>query len=222
MSTETKTTGETRPDTAGYVYEDLSRLMTLMTGDEKHSFSATSTLDVVWTLYDRVMRFDATKSDDPNRYRFLLSKWHGPMAYYAVLAAKGFLDEEDLQNWALYDSNLGQHPDATLIPGAEIGSGSLGHGLGIGVGMAAALRLKGQPAPRVVCLLGDEGSNYEALSVAGRMGLGRLTAIVIDNQSASRGWPGGIAERFRTEGWSTATVDGRDHDAIEAALTVPH
>ena len=64
-----------------------------MTGDEKHSAAATSTLDVIWTLYDRVLAIDPTRIDDPSRDRFLLSKGHGPMAYFAVLAAKGFLPE---------------------------------------------------------------------------------------------------------------------------------
>ena len=73
-------------DTA-YRYEDLPRLMSLMTGDEKHSSAATSTLDVLWTLYDRVLRVDPTMVDDERRDRFILSKGHGPMAFYAVLAA---------------------------------------------------------------------------------------------------------------------------------------
>ena len=69
-------------------YEDLSGLMTLMTGDEKHELASESTLDVLWVLYDRILRVDPQAPDDPNRDRFLLSKGHGPMAYYAILAAK--------------------------------------------------------------------------------------------------------------------------------------
>ena len=232
MATETRTTKartsttSPAPKEPNYGYGDLPRLITLMTGDEKHSFSATSTLDVLWTLYDRVLRVDAGDPEAAERDRFLLSKGHGPMAFYAVLAAKGFLDEETLASWARYDSILGMHPDGALVPGVEIASGSLGHGLGIAVGMAAGLRLKGMNEPRVFCLLGDaefdEGSNYEALATAARLKLGQLTAIVVDNQSSSHGWPGGIAERFAVEGWSTATVDGRDHDALEAAFTTPH
>src|SRR5580693_1791128 len=70
-------------------YAELPGLMTLMTGDEKHGPSATSTLDVLWVLYDRVLRVSPDTVDDPGRDRFLLSKAHGPAAYYAVLAAKG-------------------------------------------------------------------------------------------------------------------------------------
>jgi transketolase len=75
-------------------YDDLPRLMGLMTGDEKHGPAATSTLDVLWVLYDRVLRVDPERMNDPGRDRFLLSKGHGPMAYYAVLAAKGFVPVE--------------------------------------------------------------------------------------------------------------------------------
>jgi transketolase len=109
----------------------------------------------------------------------------------------------------------------------EISSGSLGHGLGLAVGTVLGLRAQGFLGPRCYVLLGDaeldEGSNHEAIAYAGSTGLDRLTAIVIDNDSASHGWPGGIASRFAVNGWTTATVDGRDHDAIEAglALAVP-
>lgn len=217
---------DTAPHSPGLAYPDLPGLMTLMTGDEKHSTSATSTLDVLWVLYDRVLRVDPGAPDDPDRDRFLLSKGHGPMAYYAVLAAKGFIPIEILPSFAEYDSILGKHPDGVLVPGVEIGSGSLGHGLPIATGVAAGLRAKGSDTPRVFCLIGDgefdEGSNHEAIAVAGRLGLSRLTAITIDNQSNSLGWPGGIAARFAGEGWSTSEVDGHDHEAIETALITPH
>ncbi len=207
-------------------YGDLPRLKTLMTGDEKHEIASESTLDVLWVLYDRVLDVDPQAPDDPNRDRFLLSKGHGPMAYYAVLAAKGFVPMDALPTFGRYDSILGQHPDRSLIPGVEVSSGSLGHGLPMAVGVAAALDLKGIAGPRVFCLVGDaeldEGSNHEAIAVAGRLGMSRLTVCVIDNHSATHGWPGGIEERFRIEGWSSVTVSGRDHDAIEAALSTAH
>lgn len=197
-----------------------------MTGDEKHASSATSTLDVLWVLYDKVLRIDPRQPDDDDRDRFLLSKGHGPMAYYAVLAAKGFIDEQLLPKWARYNSPLGLHPDRTLIPGVEISSGSLGHGLPIAVGMALGLRARAKLDPRIYCLLGDaefdEGSNTEAVVCAARFRLDSLTAIVVDNQSSSLKWPGGIERRFAIEGWSAVTVDGRDRHAVEHALTSPH
>ncbi|MCG0064365.1 MULTISPECIES: transketolase [Streptomyces] len=209
-----------------YGYDDLPRLMGLMTGDEKHGPAATSTLDVLWVLYDRVLRVGPERRDDPARDRFLLSKGHGPMAYYAVLAAKGFVPVDWLPDFGSYDSPLGHHPDRVLVPGAEIGSGSLGHGLPIAVGTALGLRAQGRPDPAVWVLIGDaeldEGSNHEAIAFAGPAGLDRLHTVVIDNSSASHALPGGITARFEAAGWSAVTVDGRDHEALYAAFTAPH
>ena len=206
-------------------YDDLPGLLARMTGDEKHDPAALSTLDVLWVLYDRVLRVGPGRADDPGRDRFLLSKGHGPMALYAVLAAQGFLDPDELSGFARFGSPLGHHPDRTLVPGVEISSGSLGHGLGLAVGTALGLRLSGRAA-RTVVLVGDaeldEGSNAEAVQYAGRAGLDGLTTVVVDNSSATHGWPGGIAARFAVEGWATVDVDGRDHDALHRALTVPH
>jgi transketolase len=187
-------------------YDDLPALLTQLTGDEKHDRSSFSTLDVLWVLYDRVLGRDD---------RFILSKGHGPAAYYAVLAAKGLLPTELLDGFGSFDSPLGHHPDRKLVSGAEFSSGSLGHGLAVAAGSAVTGR-------RVFCLLGDaeleEGSNWEAVQYAGRIGLSSLTAIVIDNDSSTYGWPEGIERRFMLEGWAALRVDGRDHEQLEAAL----
>ncbi|WSJ90989.1 transketolase [Streptomyces sp. NBC_01304] len=200
--------------------------MGLMTGDEKHGPAATSTLDALWVLYDRVLRVTPATAGAPERDRFLLSKGHGPMAYYAVLAAKGFVPVDELPGFGAYDSLLGHHPDRVLVPGAEIGSGSLGHGLPLGVGTALGLRAQGLVEPQVWVLVGDaeldEGSNHEAIAFAGPAGLDRLNVLVIDNASASHARPGGIAARFEAAGWSAVEVDGRDHAALYAAYTTPH
>jgi transketolase len=208
-----------------YGYESLKGFMSLMTGDEKHSDAATSTLDVLWTLYDRILTVDAINPTAPERDRFYLSKGHGPMAYYAVLTAKGFLTPTDLEGFGSYDSILGHHPDRLRVPGVEISSGSLGHGLALAVGAAIGLGID-RSAGRVFCLLGDgeldEGSNHEAIALAGRLGLSRLTAIVIDNNNSLLGWPGGIEKRFEVEGWTSAVVDGRDHNEIERGILDSH
>jgi len=210
----------------GLGYADLAGLVAVMEGDEKHSGAANSTLDVLWVLYDRVLNVTPDSVDDPARDRFLLSKGHGPTSYYAVLAAKGFIDLDLLRGFGEFDSPLGYHPDRSLINGVEIASGSLGHGMGLAVGMVLALDARAQQGARVFCLVGDaeldEGSNNEAIAFAGRRGLERLTVVAIDNQSSTYGWPGGIEQRFAVEGWSAAVCDGRDHDAIERALTTPH
>jgi transketolase len=192
--------------TPTFGYDDLPALLTRLTGDEKHDRSSFSTLDVLWVLYDRVLG-----EDD----RFILSKGHGPAAFYAVLAAKGIVPVEALDGFGSFDSPLGYHPDRNLAPGVEFSSGSLGHGLGVATGVALTGR-------RVWCLVGDgeldEGSNWEAVQYAGRMGLGSLTAVVIDNDSAWLGWPEGIERRFMLEGWMALRIEGGDHEALEAAL----
>src|SRR3954471_13827129 len=193
-----------------------------MTGDEKHSLAALSTLDVIRVLYERVLEVSAATVDDPDRDRFLLSKGHGPMAYYAVLCDRGFFPASWLDGWASFDSPLGHHPDRNLVPGVEISSGSLGHGLPLAVGTALGLRAQGIGA-RVVVLVGDaeldEGSNHEALELAAALALDALTVVVVDNRSSSYTVAGRIAARFATEGWQVRTVDGRDPDALEKALS---
>jgi transketolase len=187
-------------------YDALPALLTRLTGDEKHDRSSFSTLDVLWVLYDRVLG-----EED----RFVLSKGHGPTAYYAVLAAKGLIPTELLDGFGDFESPLGHHPDRVLVPGVEFSSGSLGHGLAVATGRALTGR-------RVYCLVGDaeleEGSNWEAVQYAGRIGLASLTAIVIDNDSSSHGWQEGVERRFMLEGWVARRVDGRDHEQLAAAL----
>jgi len=194
----------------------------MMVGDEKHALSAESTVDVLWVLYDRVLRITPQTVDAPDRDRFLLSKGHGPAAYYDVLSAKGFFPPDWLADAASWESPLGHHPDRLRVPGVEISSGSLGHGLPIGVGVALGLVASGLTEPRVYVLVGDaeldEGSNHEAIAYAGAIGLANLCVIVIDNSSATHGWRGGIGSRFTVNGWSSCDVDGRNHDAIEAGL----
>ncbi|HKH88439.1 MAG TPA: transketolase [Acidimicrobiales bacterium] len=213
-------------------YEALPELLSLMSGDEKHDPAALSTLDTIWVLYDRVLDISPERVDDPARDRFLLSKGHGPQAYYAVLAAKGYVGAGELATFGAFESPFGYHPDRLLIPGVEISSGSLGHGLAIAVGLALGLGIRSGgtggeavATPRVFCLLGDaeldEGSNHEAIALAGRLGLDRLTAVVIDNDSSSYGWPGGVEQRFAGEGWDWRRTMSRDHSALAEALGAP-
>jgi len=207
-------------------FADLPGLMEEMSGDEKHDHSAASTLDVLWVLYDQVLRISPDSVADDDRDRFLLSKGHAPKAFYAVLAAKGFIDLAELPGFGTFGSILGHHPDRNLITGVEIASGSLGHGLPIGVGVALGLRARGEQTSRVFVLVGDgeldEGSNHEAIAFAGAVGLDRLTVIAVDNSSSTYGWSGGVETRFSREGWSAARVNGRDHQALAQALSAAH
>jgi transketolase len=201
--------------------ERIRALMALTTGDEKHEESSTSTLDAIWVLYDRVLRVRPEEPDWEERDRFVLSKGHGPAAFYAVLADKGFFPTEELASFLAYEGRLGSHPDRTLVPGVEASTGSLGHGLPMSIGVALALRAKGLTEPRVVVLCGDaelnEGSNWEAIMLASHLRLSNLTLLVIDNHSstiAMAPWE----ERLGSFGWATEVVNGRDHDGLERAL----
>jgi transketolase len=202
---------------------DLSRiyqLMTLATGDEKHSPSAHSTLDILWVLYDRVLRYDAQHPRSEERDRFVLSKGHGPLAYYAILVDKGFFPASELSKFLQWDGMLGGHPDRNQVPGVETSTGSLGHGLAMATGMAVGLRAK-QSKRRVFALLGDaecnEGSVWEAALLAGNRQLPHLTCIVVNNHSGSQPM-GDIASKFAAFGWATTNIDGRDHQQIYQAL----
>ena len=147
--------------------------------------------------------------------------------YYAVLAAKGFIPADWLDDLAGPDSRLGHHPDRTADPrrrdrlrlARPRARTRRRH-------RARACAPRACSTPRVYVLLGDaeldEGSNHEAIAYAGATGLDNLTAIVVDNQSATHGWPGGIASRFTVNGWTAATVDGRDHDALSSAALTGH
>ena len=95
---------------------DIDQLLTRMTGDEKHARAAFSTLDVIQVLYERILDVSPETVDDPRRDRFLLSKGHGPMAYYAVLCDRGFFPASWLDTWGSFDSPLGHHPDRNLVP----------------------------------------------------------------------------------------------------------
>lgn len=207
--------------------DGLTRVRALIaraTGDEKHEESSTSTLDALWVLYDRVLRIDPARPDAEDRDRFILSKGHGPVALYAILAEKGFFPASWLDSFMDHGGRLGSHPDRTLIPGIEASTGSLGHGLPIAVGVAQALRAKGLTEPRVVVLCGDaelnEGSNWEAMALAAHLGLTKLTLLVVDNHSSSYA-PASWTGRIGSFGWSVREVDGHDHDAMALAFAGP-
>lgn len=201
----------------------VREMMDIVRGDAKHVEAAASTADALWVLYDRILCLspDAGRERD----RFYLSKGHGPMAYYAILALKELIDPAELYQFGAFHSMLGHHPDRIKVPGVEISSGSLGHGLPLAVGSAVGLRALRRPG-RVWVLMGDgeldEGSNAEAIAYAGRARLDALHVVLIDNHSATQGWPDGMEERFRIEGWSCARVDGRDHQALESAYRDKH
>src|SRR5436305_10250771 len=203
----------------GTARDEILELIAGARGDEKHDASSFSTLDVIQVLYE-VLRVDPANPAWAGRDRFLLSKGHGPLAYYAVLAHNGFFPSAELARFMRWDGILGAHPDRLQVPGVEASTGSLGHGLPMAVGVAYALRARALREQRVFILTGDaelnEGSNWEAVLHAGPVRLDNLTLIVVDNRSSNVEL-GELGLKLRAFGWDALTVDGRNHDALRRA-----
>ena len=196
-------------------------LATMRTG-EGHIPSAFSILDILWVLYDCVLRVDPANPKREDRDRFVLSKGHGSLALYAILAEKGFFPREELAHFATYNSRLGGHLDSNKVPGVEASTGSLGHGLPMAIGIALAMRIRQRPG-RVIALVGDaecnEGSVWESALLGAHHRLAHLTCIVDYNHSTDRALAlGDLAAKFAAFGWITQSINGHDHAAIVAAL----
>ncbi|MDO4554117.1 MAG: transketolase [Lachnospiraceae bacterium] len=175
-----------------------------------------SVIDILTTLYFQVMNVSPDKKDDPNRDRFLLSKGHCADALYCVLGEKGYYDKEEaIKTFSQYQSRFIGHPN-TDVPGIELNSGSLGHGLSVGVGMALAAKMNHQNY-RTYVVLGDgemaEGSNYEGMMAAGHYKLDNLCATVDLNRLQISGTTeqvmnsASIADKFRDFGWNVIEVN---------------
>jgi len=195
---------------------------------EGHIASAFSILDILWVLYDRILKITSENYKSEDRDRFILSKGHGCLALYVVLAEKGFFPKEELETFCSYDSNLGGHPDMNKCNGVEASTGSLGHGLPYAIGVAMALKIK-KNSNRVYVLIGDgeanEGSVWESVLLAAHHKLNNLTCIVDNNHSTDRALGLGfeyrvdeLTEKFLSFGWCVYTADGHDQRWIEQML----
>lgn len=200
-------------------------------GKSAHVGSILSMADIVAVLYGRVLRVDPSNPKAPGRDRFILSKGHAGAGVYAALAERGFFSPELLRDHYQNGSVFSGHVSHKGVPGVELSTGSLGHGLGVGVGMALAAKLDGA-AHRVFVLMSDgecdEGSNWEAILFAAHHGLSNLVAVVDYNKIQSlapveqtvRLEP--FADKWTAFGWAVKEVDGHDHDAmLEALDTLP-
>ena len=174
------------------------------------------------------MNVSPENKDDPNRDRFVLSKGHSVESYYTVLAEKGFFDFETYKNsFSRYGSEFIGHPHNTL-PGVEMNSGSLGHGLPVCVGMALAGKMDGA-AYRVYTVMGDgelaEGTVWEGAMAAGHYHLDNLCAVVDRNGLQISGETEDVmsheplADRFAAFGWHVIECDGNDMNSLDAAFT---
>ena len=188
---------------------------------EGHIPSALSILDIVWVLYDRVLTYHPHAPNLPMCDRFILSKGHGCLALYAVLAEKGFFPKVWLDRFC-QGFELDGHPDCLKVPGVEATTGSLGHGLPIAVGMALGLKIRKSNA-RVFCLIGDqealEGTTWEAAAIAAHHQLGNLTVIIDNNHSGDDIVNmESLGHKFAAFGWWADPICGHNHHDIELAL----
>jgi len=199
------------------------------TGGSSHIGAVLSMADLVAVLYGAVLRVDPGAPRWPGRDRFILSKGHAGAGVYAALAERGFLPLDKLATHYRDGSDLSGHVSHKGIPGVELSTGSLGHGLSVGAGMAYGARLDGKPH-RVFVLLSDgecdEGSNWEAILFAGHHGLDNLVAVVDYNGVQSLAPVADtldlepLAEKWRAFRWSVIETDGHDHEALHRAFSV--
>lgn len=196
-------------------------------GGSSHVGAALSMVDILAVLYGKVMQIDPADPRKEDRDRFILSKGHAGVAIYATLAETGFFPLEKLLTHYQDGSDLSGHVSHKGIPGVELSTGSLGHGLPVGAGMAYAGKLKTN-SHRVFVLLSDgecdEGSNWEAILFASHHELDNLIAIVDYNKIQSLASveetlaleP--FADKWRSFGWSVVEVDGHDHEQLREAF----
>lgn len=190
------------------------------------SFSCTEILVALY--YAGILQIDSQNSEAENRDRFILSKGHAETVLYAILSDKGFFPRDWIVNYYRKgDCRLGGHPDYQ-IPGVEITSGALGHGLGIASGISLAAKMNGKDHYQYV-LMGDaectEGSVWEAALFAAKYELNNLIAIIDRNHIGSLDFIENytnlkpLAEKWKSFGWETRQIDGHDFIQLQEALT---
>jgi len=181
-----------------------------------------SCMNILTVLYFNVMNIDPANPKMVKRDRFVMSKGHCVEALYAVLEAKGFISKELTDTLGKFKSPLAGHP-TNIVPGIEVNSGALGHGLSIGVGMALAAKMD-KKSYKTYVLMGDgeqgEGSIYEALMAGNQYKLDNLVAIIDRNRLQISGTTdsvmtlGNIKERWRAFGWDVIETNGDDIDEL--------
>jgi transketolase len=221
----------TRQETADLLElaKRIRRHSVMMTHQAKasHIGSSLSMVELLAVLYTNILRVKPDQPDWAGRDRFILSKGHGCAAYYAILAEVGFFPMDWLDTFYQNGSRLAGHATHTHMPGIEISTGSLGHGLSVATGMALAAK-RDNKAYRVFCLLSDgecdEGSTWEPILFAPQHKLDNLIAIVDYNKIQSLGTVKEVidldplADKWRAFGWAVREIDGHNLEEIEATL----
>jgi transketolase len=202
-------------------------IRTLEAGQRGHVGAAFSLVEILRVLYDDVLSYDARNPQWPGRDRFLLSKGHGCLALYAILADKGFFPEAELWKFCAADGLLGGHPEHH-IPGVEASTGSLGHGMSIALGFALNARC-GRATYRTFVVIGDgesnEGAIWEAALAAGKHRLGNFVVLIDYNKHQSYGPTAVVqnleplADKWRAFGFAAVEVNGHDVAALRDVLT---
>lgn len=188
-----------------------------------HTGSSLSDTDILTALYyGGVLRMDPNDPKWPLRDRFILSKGHAVEAFYCILADLGFFPKQELETYSRFGSRLIGHPN-NKVPGVEMNTGALGHGLSIGVGMALSAKLDAKDF-RVFVLMGDgeqaEGSVWEAAMAASHYRLDNLIGIIDWNRLQISGptdevmGTAPLDEKWRSFGWHVEFVDGHDLDEM--------
>jgi transketolase len=196
-------------------------------GGRGHVGSAFSLVEMLRVLYDEILRYDPRNPKSPTRDRFILSKGHGCLALYVLLAEKGFFPEAELWKFCKVDGILGGHPEYGKVPGIEASTGSLGHGLPIGVGLAINARY--EKAKYRVFIVGsdgesNEGSVWEAALSAGKHRLSNLTLLIDYNKQQSYSTTYEVldldpfADKWRAFGFAVEEVDGHNVEQLRGAL----
>jgi transketolase len=208
-------------DKAAHIRKEVVRLTSIAGGG--HLGGGLSMADIAVALHYHTMNLKPEEPDWPQRDRFVLSKGHGSITYCPLLADMGFFPVEKLETFNNLDSPFGMHPDMHKIPGCEMSTGSLGHGLSVGVGMAISARLD-KANWRVFVLMGDgelnEGMVWEAAQAARHYKLGNITAVIDRNRLSLDGPTEEIMgleplmTRWEAFGWRVYDIDGHDMEAL--------
>ncbi len=193
-----------------------------------HIGSAFSVLEIIRVMYDSILHYDAKHPESPSRDIFVMSKGHGCLALYVVLAEKGFFPAEELFKFCAEDGILGGHPERETVPGVEVSTGSLGHGLSVASGMALGLKMDGR-RQRVFALVGDgecnEGTVWEAALFCAKHRLDNLTVLVDYNKMQCYGTTSDVtdleplADKWISFGFEVREVNGHDVKALEQVLS---
>lgn len=201
---------------------------TITNGGGGHTPTSLSMVDILTVLYYKILNIDPKNPKDPNRDRFILSKGHGGVALYAILADKGFFDKKHLDTFGKSGTILGGHPDMHKVPGIEASTGALGHGYPFAVGIALAGKIDKKDY-QVFSIVGDgecqEGSIWEAALFAPKHKLDNLTVIIDHNKFQAMDRLDEIvpldplADKWKAFGWEVKEIDGHDINQMEQVFS---